>query len=149
MDLAELLARESIRDLVTRYNANGDSGRFAHVIDLFAADAMMVIEELAYEGHVEIMKVFTGAQGQLSDHASDKNGYVRHFTSTHQIDVVDEDSARGRCYFAVITEIGLDHWGQYVDTYRQIDGRWLFSRREVRTLGYDAESLYADAPDFL
>jgi hypothetical protein len=30
-----LVARESIRDLVARYNANGDTGRFAQVLDLF------------------------------------------------------------------------------------------------------------------
>jgi hypothetical protein len=30
----ELTARESIRDLVIRYNANGDSGRFAQVLEL-------------------------------------------------------------------------------------------------------------------
>ena len=29
MQLWELTARESIRDLVTRYNSNGDAGRFA------------------------------------------------------------------------------------------------------------------------
>jgi len=28
MEIWELVARESVRDLVQRYNANGDSGRF-------------------------------------------------------------------------------------------------------------------------
>ena len=32
----ELVARESIRDLVARYNPNGDSGRFDQVVELFA-----------------------------------------------------------------------------------------------------------------
>ena len=36
MELWELVARESIRDLVARYNANGDSGRFDQVLELFA-----------------------------------------------------------------------------------------------------------------
>ena len=40
----ELVARESIRDLVARYNANGDSGRFDQVMALFAPDAVMEIE---------------------------------------------------------------------------------------------------------
>ena len=36
MTLDELIARESIRDLVARYNANGDSGRFDQVVELMA-----------------------------------------------------------------------------------------------------------------
>ena len=36
----ELRARESIRDLVARYNANGDTGRFDQVVELFAPDAV-------------------------------------------------------------------------------------------------------------
>ena len=41
------------------------------------------------------------------------------------------DHARGRCYYAVLTDRGLDHWGHYVDEYRQLDGRWLFKRRGI------------------
>ena len=41
MELWELVARESIRDLVARYNANGDAGRFDQVWTLFADDAVM------------------------------------------------------------------------------------------------------------
>ena len=39
----ELEARESIRDIVARYNANGDSGRFDEVMVLFAPDAVMQV----------------------------------------------------------------------------------------------------------
>ena len=42
MELWELTARESIRDLVARYNANADTGRFDQVLELFAPDAVMV-----------------------------------------------------------------------------------------------------------
>ena len=38
MELWQLIARESIRDLVARYNANGDTGRFAQVRELFSPD---------------------------------------------------------------------------------------------------------------
>ncbi len=41
MELWELAARESIRDLVARYNANGDSGRFEQQMQVFAPDAVM------------------------------------------------------------------------------------------------------------
>ena len=38
MEMWELLARESIRDLVARYNANGDSGRFDPVLNIITRD---------------------------------------------------------------------------------------------------------------
>ena len=43
MEHWELDAREQLRDLVARYNANGDTGRFEQVLDLFAPDAVMEI----------------------------------------------------------------------------------------------------------
>ena len=50
MELWELTARESIRDLVARYNANGDTGRFPQVLELFAPDAVMEVPGGVYEG---------------------------------------------------------------------------------------------------
>src|SRR3954464_15685043 len=43
MEQWELVAREAIRDLVARYNANGDSGRIDEVIALFAPHAVLDI----------------------------------------------------------------------------------------------------------
>ena len=66
MDVWEVIARESIRDLVTRYNANGDSGRFDNVIVLFANDAVMELEGEdgpdLYPGRDEILTIFTGTR---------------------------------------------------------------------------------------
>jgi hypothetical protein len=50
--------------------------------------------------------------------------HVRHSTTTHQIDLVDETHANGRLYFFVVTDIGLDHWGRYVDSYVSLNGQW-------------------------
>ena len=41
MEHWELIARESIRDLAARYNANGDAGRIDQVVELFAEDAVL------------------------------------------------------------------------------------------------------------
>src|SRR5579864_7356005 len=38
MEFWELIAREAIRDLVARYNANADTGRFDQVMELFSPD---------------------------------------------------------------------------------------------------------------
>ena len=50
METWELIARESIRDLVARYNANGDTGRFDQLMELFAPDAVMDVDGEVYEG---------------------------------------------------------------------------------------------------
>jgi hypothetical protein len=56
---------------------------------------------------------------------------VRHFTSTHQIDLRGPAEGLGRCYYAVLSNVGLDHWGRYVDRYVFERERWLFAERKV------------------
>ena len=50
VEMWEAIAREAIRDLVARYNANGDSGRFEPLMELFAEDdqteAVVLIGEI-------------------------------------------------------------------------------------------------------
>lgn len=142
MELWELAAREAIRDLVARYNANGDTGRLAQVFELFAPDAAMEIagdgaEGRVYRGLGEIETIFTGAVETFREAADTRAqpGYVRHCVATHQIDLVDRRRAKGRCYFFVLRADGLDHWGRYVDEYEERDGRWLFTYRKVTTEG--------------
>lgn len=139
MDTWEAVAREAIRDLVARYNANGDSGRFELLMELFADDAVMELDDGPYVGHEEIMSIFTGTQqrwaGELNPAGAAPSHHVRHSVSTHQIDFDDPTHARGYCYYSVIMPHGLDHWGRYFDRYEERDGRWVFTRRKVTTEG--------------
>jgi SnoaL-like domain len=146
MEQWELVARESIRDLVARYNASGDAGRFAEVRKLFAADAVMKLEGDVYNGIEEVMSIFTGTRDTLVANEADVAPiYLRHMTATHQIDLADEDHAAGRCYFQVLTRIGLDHWGRYIDQYRRVEGRWVFAVRDVRVDGRSPNCLFGEA----
>jgi hypothetical protein len=137
VDLEGLLAREGIRDLVARYNSYGDTGRFEPLFALFAEDAVMEIgdasgEPTVYEGRENVERIFAGAQDRIRAQASTSGPtYIRHFTATHQIDLVDADHASGRSYFAVIMDAGIDHWGRYIDRYVRIDGEWRFEHRRV------------------
>jgi ketosteroid isomerase-like protein len=142
MDLWELLAREGIRDLVTRYNSNGDTGRLEQVLELFTPDATMEItgkggETRTFRGIEEIRALFTRATETFREAADEASqpGYLRHCVATHQIDLGDQRHATGRCYFFVIRAGGLDHWGRYVDEYEERDGRWRFTYRKVTTDG--------------
>jgi 3-phenylpropionate/cinnamic acid dioxygenase small subunit len=144
VELWELVARESIRDLVARYNANGDTGRFAEVLELFAPDAVMEIPAGTYDGIERIETIFTGTQQRVKglDPAKTAGGggparvYMRHHTSTLQIDLLDQTHAKSRCYYQVLMHHGVDHWGRYIDEFEVRDGRWLFTRRKVSLDGY-------------
>jgi hypothetical protein len=129
MESFELEARESIRDLVARYNACGDSGRFDPMLELFAEDAVLELADATHTGRAAIRACFESVATRTGAGRSAR--FVRHFTATHQIDVLSAHEARGRCYYAVLTERGLDHWGRYVDEYLCLGGRWLFQRRKV------------------
>jgi hypothetical protein len=136
MEIWELIARESARDLVARYNACGDADELEEMISLFADDAVMDVGPWGvHEGIDAIRAFFEGVRrpaktdGGGGDRAERR--FIRHFTATHRIDVDGPESARGRCYFVVFTAEGVDHWGRYVDRYTNRHGVWRFARREV------------------
>jgi hypothetical protein len=144
MQLADLLAREEIRDLVARYNSFGDSGLFDPMIELFAPDAVLEVNGRKYEGRDAIRGVFADVPKRTSS-TGGPPAYLRHCTATHQIDLVDETSATGRHYFFVLTRVGLDHWGRYLDEYRVVEGAWRFSRRRVVTDTTAETSLFSSS----
>lgn len=129
-DIAGLVAREAIRDLVARYNVAGDSGRIDDMLVLFAEDAVLEVDPgRRYCGRGEIRTLFEGARDPGSPPHPIR--FLRHFVTTHQIDLAASDAAHGRCYFAVLTDAGLDHWGRYIDDYALCEGRWRFRARKV------------------
>ena len=140
--LSDLLAREAIRDLVVRYNSYGDSGLFDRMIELFALDATVDVNGNIHRGADEIRRMFAGVPGRTSE-PGDRPAYLRHCTATHQIDLVDRTTATGRCYFFVLTSVGLDHWGRYLDEYRVVGGEWRFSHRRVLTDTLGRNSIFA------
>jgi hypothetical protein len=135
MEQWELVARESIRDLVARYNGNGDAGRIDEVIALFAPDAVLEVMGTAYNGHAEIRGMFDNAIRDIAAGTTSNSTGLQHHTSTLQIDVLDERRARSRSYFQVIMNDGLDHWGRYTDEFGVVDDRWVFIRRRVTVAG--------------
>jgi hypothetical protein len=151
MEVWELIARESIRDCIARYNANGDSGRIDEMVEVFAPDGVMETAGQRYEGraaiHAFMSSVVTAGRtdppSQPVDPATPRTPteewiargrapFIRHFTATTQIDVLSETAARARSYYLFVTVHGLDHWGRYLDEFAPVDGRWLIThRREI------------------
>jgi uncharacterized protein (TIGR02246 family) len=121
---------EAIRDVVARYNVYGDSGRLDEMLALFADDATLTVDGTSYQGVAEIRGVFETAVGPPPQR-------IRHHTSTLVVDVNGE-AATAQCYFQVLTDAGLDHWGRYRDRLVKVGGDWRFARREVRVEGMAA-----------
>ena len=156
MEVWELIARESIRDCIARYNANGDSGRIDQMVEVFAPDGIMETGSGRYVGreaiHAFMSSVVTRGRPQPSAAAGEsivmtpteewiaRGGvpFIRHFTATTQIDVLSETSARSRSYYLFLTVHGLDHWGRYLDEFAPVDGRWLIThRREITDAAFE------------
>lgn len=144
--ISDLLAREAIRDLVVRYNSYGDSGLIDRMIGLFAPDATVEVNGVAYQGVDDLRRMFGGVSERTSG-PEGRPAYLRHCTATHQIDLVDDSTATGRSYFLVLTSAGLDHWGRYLDGYRVVDGEWRFARRRVLTDALSPDSIFTDPPE--
>jgi hypothetical protein len=152
LEVWELVARESVRDLIVRYNANGDSGRWAQLEELFAPDAVMDVDGVIHDGRDSIMEMFrsvqrrvvapadpsewstapesSGATSLAEWIARGRKPFIRHVTGTTQIDVLSASEARARSYYFFLTVHGLDHWGMYIDEFGIRDGRWVFTRRK-------------------
>jgi len=66
--------------------------------------------------------------------------YLHHNLTTHSIEMIGPDTARGRCYFTVYTDCGPDHHGVYTDKYVKVGDEWLFSRRKITVDWFSPDS---------
>ena len=135
MELWQLEAYAEIRDLKSAYNSFGDRGRFDQLLELFAETAVMDINDgRIYEGADQIKTVFTDSSDSLSK--DDSPSYIQHHTSSTHIEFEGDKKANSKSYFSVFLSNGIDHWGRYEDKFENINGKWLFVYRRVKTDGY-------------
>lgn len=136
MTLEDILAREAIRDVIAKYTVSGDRLRIDDFVSCFTQDAVMESERVPadrlfrYEGRAAIRGwQERWLKGEGGTHAAT---FVRHHLSTSKIDLTGPDSAEARTYWSAWTDIGPDHAGYYLDTFRKVDGAWLIAHRRVR-----------------
>lgn len=139
MDLAELIARESIRATLARYNNAGDRGRIEELVRCFAPDGVMQIDgEPEVRGREAIQSRLSAVVVESGQRSTAP--LVRHFVTNTHIEFESAQAARVFSYFFVITEVGPDHWGRYVDRLRAVGDEWLFAWRRVTTEGASEQS---------
>jgi SnoaL-like domain len=145
MEFWELVARESIRDRIARWNANGDAGRFPEMVAVLAPDVeFQPTPATVLHGREAVLEFLGGVPSGAAPNPSGRyvpeggRPSLRHFTSTIQIDLLSETAARVRSYYQVVSSTGLDHWGRYLDEFAPVDGRWLIThRREITDAAFE------------
>ncbi|KUH82931.1 MULTISPECIES: nuclear transport factor 2 family protein [unclassified Mycobacterium] len=143
MDSWELEVRESVRQTLSDYTAATDRFDLHALAKCFAADGVLEFSGGAepLTGPAAIERGLGAAMARGSDTARPAPSYVRHHVSSIRFGHVARDRVEVSSYFAVHTDIGLDHWGRYRDALVPIDGRWLFAHRRIGVDGFAADSL--------
>src|SRR5262245_47867655 len=126
MELSDLAAREAIRELVASYAQLADRGRSAELADLFVEDGILQIDDRPpLRGRAAIRDFLAGVTTDRRVTAPG-GAFIRHHTSNLRITLDGTGTASASCYFLVVTDRGLDHWGRYRDTYVGPGGDWRF-----------------------
>jgi hypothetical protein len=137
--LDELLAREAIRDTLAKYNTSGDRLKVDDYAACFTEDGIMEAEHqdsamaFRYEGR-EAIRAWQQRwlEQTLRGEGVHQATFARHHLSTSKIDLTGPDTAQARTYWVAWTDIGPDHAGYYLDTFRKVGDEWLIAHRRVR-----------------
>jgi len=130
MDAEEQNIREAIRDTLARYAIAVDAADYAMLGDCFTQDGVLVVEGgKALAGRATIVTTLSGA-GWTSKHASRRDIFQRHSLSTCHI-LLDGGTAKAVTYYQVMTELGLDHSGRYLDRFERHGDAWLIRERSA------------------
>ncbi|MDX1873873.1 nuclear transport factor 2 family protein [Mycolicibacterium sp. 120266] len=145
MELWELVARESIRQLMADYTAATDRFDLQTLAACFAPTGV-----LEFTGGAEPLRgrdaIVTGLTAALRRPAASSRkapAFVRHHVGSPQFGAVGHQRAEADSYFAVYTDAGADHWGRYRDILASVDGRWLFAHRTIAVDAFSPTSLMA------
>lgn len=133
-DVAALLAREAIRDLPVRYCDCVWRDDIDSIVKLFTDDGSFTA-------------VFNGKETSVEGRPALKEFFVaglsiqpRPYIHNHVVDLVDANSATGRCYLDLysarnnMSQLGA---GYYEDAYSRVDGTWKFRSRRFIALRMD------------
>jgi hypothetical protein len=122
-ELRELLDRDQIRELATRYSVAIDGKDLERLVALFDPE----MDNERYGKGSDGVRAYYGRFTAGGD-----PGGVLHAVANHQIDFVDDQHATGVVYvraFAGGAGTYMDIPALYLDEYVKREGRWYFSLR--------------------
>lgn len=153
MSPEEALARESIRHTMASYTVSGDRLQVDDFVAVFTEDAVLESEGVAesdsfhYQGRDAIgewMRRWSNPPSDTAD-STPQATFVRHHLATSLIEFTGADTAKARTYWTAYTDIGPDHCGYYLDSFRNIGQEWLIAHRRVRLDWRSPQSLFTTA----
>jgi ketosteroid isomerase-like protein len=142
MTLDDLRAEAEIRNLAYGFADAVNRADVAAFSALWAPEGTWVIDppmDVAAQGRENLQALFTRLMGS--------------WTFFHQVPnqgpvFVEGDTAHARLY---MHEIGIfrdgrthRNWSEYADTYRRVDGNWLYVRRHYHFLYVDGPPMHPD-----
>ncbi len=130
----------SIQQLMARYTICGDRRDIPGLAATFAQDGTLEIAGELACGRDAIV-----ARLQRPGRHNPDLRLCRHHLTTSLIEI-DGDRGSARSYFHVLTNIGLDHHGHYVDRIVREDDGWRFEHRSVRIDWQSSDSLFPPFP---
>jgi hypothetical protein len=120
--LERLVAIQEIRDQIARYAIFFDDKNWDDFAVLWADDAAFVGPDISFEGKEAVLDFLTTCL------PADYNG--KHMNSPALIELIDDTHARARTDVVWITmDFENRIVARYDDSFRLVDGRWLFERR--------------------
>src|SRR5829696_1168005 len=129
----EVLGREGIAHTQSIYNTEGDRGRLDGLLLTFTEDGVLELDRGEFRGRDAIRGALSGAvEDKRKEAASGRRLFLRHHLTTRRIEFAGEAAADAWTYFFVMTPVGLDHSGVYVDHFVRQGERWLIARRRVK-----------------
>jgi hypothetical protein len=145
MDSWELEVRELVRQTLADYTAATDRFDLGALAACFGDDGVLEFTGGAgpLTGRAEIEAGLAAAVNRPSQSGRRAPTHVRHHVSSVRFGSVTRERAEVSSYFAVHTDIGLDHWGRYRDLMVPVNARWLFAHRRISVDAFAADSLMA------
>lgn len=145
MDASQLLVRESVRQTLADYTAATDRFDLSALAACFGPEGVLEFTggSAPLTGPAAIEAGLGEAMTKDPDPARRMPTHVRHHVSSLRFGAVTPDRVEVSSYFAVHTDVGLDHWGRYRDVLVPSGGRWLFAYRRISVDGFAADSLMA------
>lgn len=148
MEVWELEVRESVRQTMADYTAATDRFDLRALAACFCEDGVLEFtggsEPLTGPARIEAGLGAAMTRPSTSRHPlRQAPTHVRHHVSSIRFASVVHERVEASSYFAVHTDIGLDHWGRYRDVLVPVDDRWLFARRRIGVDAFAPVSLMA------
>lgn len=149
----EALAHECIRHTMARYTLSGDRLQVEDFIAVFTEDAVLESEGVSdsdnfhYRGRDSIgdwIRRWSNPPAHGTEPAQ-RATFVRHHLATSLIEFTGPETAKAKTYWTAYTDIGPDHCGYYLDSFRNTGEGWLIAHRRVRLDWRSPQSLFTTA----